>query len=88
MALWAVAGPATVTHPTITLSFQVDLDSGLSEFAVAQRRLVHGWNEFVTDNTEPVWKKYLDQVRGRTRVSAFIRGAGQEGQTKNSFFKY
>uniref|UniRef100_A0A8C0DP00 P-type Ca(2+) transporter n=1 Tax=Balaenoptera musculus TaxID=9771 RepID=A0A8C0DP00_BALMU len=24
-------------------------------------RLVHGWNEFVADNTEPVWKKYLDQ---------------------------
>ncbi|KAL6045595.1 hypothetical protein STEG23_029496 [Scotinomys teguina] len=44
-------------------AFHVDLDSGLSEMAVAQRRLVHGWNEFVTDNTEPVWKKYLDQFR-------------------------
>ncbi|NP_081198.1 calcium-transporting ATPase type 2C member 2 [Mus musculus] len=44
-------------------AFHVDLDSGLSEFAVAQRRLVHGWNEFVTDNAEPVWKKYLDQFR-------------------------
>ncbi|XP_073911650.1 calcium-transporting ATPase type 2C member 2 isoform X2 [Castor canadensis] len=41
----------------------VDLDSGLSEFAVTQRRLVHGWNEFVADNTEPVWKKYLDQFK-------------------------
>uniref|UniRef100_A0A8C6RFQ5 ATPase, Ca++ transporting, type 2C, member 2 n=1 Tax=Nannospalax galili TaxID=1026970 RepID=A0A8C6RFQ5_NANGA len=44
-------------------AFHVDLDSGLSEFAVTQRRLVHGWNEFVADNAEPVWKKYLDQFR-------------------------
>ncbi|XP_005411015.1 PREDICTED: calcium-transporting ATPase type 2C member 2 isoform X1 [Chinchilla lanigera] len=41
----------------------VDLDTGLSEGAVTQRRLVHGWNEFVADNTEPVWKKYLDQFK-------------------------
>ncbi|XP_007669837.1 calcium-transporting ATPase type 2C member 2 isoform X1 [Ornithorhynchus anatinus] len=41
----------------------VDLQSGLSEFSVTQRRLVHGWNEFVVDNTEPVWKKYLDQFK-------------------------
>lgn len=40
----------------------MDLQTGLSEFAVTQRRLVHGWNEFVADNTEPVWKKYLGQV--------------------------
>lgn len=46
----------------LTVSFQVDLQNGLSEFSVSQRRQVHGWNEFVADNTEPVWKKYLDQV--------------------------
>ncbi|XP_033613788.1 calcium-transporting ATPase type 2C member 2 isoform X2 [Fukomys damarensis] len=44
-------------------ALSVDLDSGLSEFAVTQRRLVHGWNEFVAGNTEPVWKKYLDQFK-------------------------
>lgn len=27
-----------------------------------QRRLKHGWNEFSVDATEPIWKKYLDQV--------------------------
>uniref|UniRef100_A0A8C7BVN2 P-type Ca(2+) transporter n=1 Tax=Neovison vison TaxID=452646 RepID=A0A8C7BVN2_NEOVI len=43
-------------------AFYVDLQNGLSEFSVSQRRRVHGWNEFVADNTEPVWKKYLDQV--------------------------
>ncbi|XP_006888934.1 PREDICTED: calcium-transporting ATPase type 2C member 2 [Elephantulus edwardii] len=44
-------------------AFCVDLENGLSEFAVAQRRQVHGWNEFVADNTVPVWKKYLDQFK-------------------------
>uniref|UniRef100_A0A452ECI0 P-type Ca(2+) transporter n=1 Tax=Capra hircus TaxID=9925 RepID=A0A452ECI0_CAPHI len=44
-------------------AFYVDLQNGLSEFSVTQRRLVHGWNEFVADNTEPVWKKYLDQFK-------------------------
>lgn len=42
---------------------QVDLQTGLSEFSVLQRRLKHGWNEFSVENTEPVWKKYLDQVK-------------------------
>lgn len=28
-----------------------------------QRRSKHGWNEFSVENTEPIWKKYLDQVR-------------------------
>ncbi|XP_017399110.1 calcium-transporting ATPase type 2C member 2 isoform X1 [Cebus imitator] len=44
-------------------AFCVDLHTGLSEFSVTQRRLVHGWNEFVADTTEPVWKKYLDQFK-------------------------
>uniref|UniRef100_A0A287CVB9 ATPase secretory pathway Ca2+ transporting 2 n=2 Tax=Ictidomys tridecemlineatus TaxID=43179 RepID=A0A287CVB9_ICTTR len=44
-------------------ALHVDLDKGLSEFAVTQRRMVHGWNEFVADNAEPAWKKYLDQFK-------------------------
>nr|XP_011765672.1 calcium-transporting ATPase type 2C member 2 isoform X1 [Macaca nemestrina] len=44
-------------------AFCVDLNTGLSEFSVTQRRLAHGWNEFVADNSEPVWKKYLDQFK-------------------------
>lgn len=57
----------------------MDLDSGLSEFAVAQRRLVHGWNEFVTDNTEPVWKKYLDQVRAGHPSLWSLRALARKG---------
>ncbi|KAM6430114.1 calcium-transporting ATPase type 2C member 2 [Liasis olivaceus] len=42
---------------------QVDVHKGLSEFSVLQRRIKHGWNELVADNTEPIWKKYLDQFK-------------------------
>ncbi|XP_066494051.1 calcium-transporting ATPase type 2C member 2 [Tiliqua scincoides] len=42
---------------------QVDLQKGLPEFSVLHRRVKHGWNEFVADNIEPVWKKYLDQFK-------------------------
>uniref|UniRef100_A0A4X2M2L5 Calcium-transporting ATPase n=1 Tax=Vombatus ursinus TaxID=29139 RepID=A0A4X2M2L5_VOMUR len=44
-------------------ALHVDLQSGLSEFSVTQRRLIHGWNEFIAGNTEPIWKKYLDQFK-------------------------
>ncbi|XP_042733189.1 calcium-transporting ATPase type 2C member 2 isoform X2 [Lagopus leucura] len=44
-------------------ALNVDLQTGLSEFSVLQRRLKHGWNEFSVDATEPIWKKYLDQFK-------------------------
>ncbi|XP_030313553.1 calcium-transporting ATPase type 2C member 2 [Calypte anna] len=44
-------------------ALNVDLQSGLSGFSVLQRRLKHGWNEFSVENTEPIWKKYLDQFK-------------------------
>lgn len=44
-------------------SLQVDLQTGLSDFSVLQRRISHGWNEFIVDNKEPIWKKYLDQFK-------------------------
>ncbi|KAM9288986.1 calcium-transporting ATPase type 2C member 2 [Morus bassanus] len=44
-------------------ALNVDLQSGLSEFSVLQRRLKHGWNEFSVENSKPIWKKYLDQFK-------------------------
>ncbi|KAM9509383.1 LOW QUALITY PROTEIN: calcium-transporting ATPase type 2C member 2 [Guaruba guarouba] len=44
-------------------ALNVDLQTGLSERSVLQRRLKHGWNEFSVENTEPIWKKYLDQFK-------------------------
>ncbi|NXY63791.1 AT2C2 ATPase, partial [Callaeas wilsoni] len=44
-------------------ALNVDLQTGLSGFSVLQRRSKHGWNEFSVENTEPIWKKYLDQFK-------------------------
>ncbi|XP_071423225.1 calcium-transporting ATPase type 2C member 2 [Pithys albifrons albifrons] len=44
-------------------ALKVDLQSGLSEVSVLQRRLKHGWNEFSVENSESIWKKYLDQFK-------------------------
>ncbi|NXA35034.1 AT2C2 ATPase, partial [Eudromia elegans] len=44
-------------------ALNVDLQTGLSEVSVLQRRLKHGWNEFSVDSADPIWKKYLDQFR-------------------------
>ncbi|XP_056356451.1 calcium-transporting ATPase type 2C member 2 isoform X2 [Oenanthe melanoleuca] len=44
-------------------ALNVDLQAGLSEVSVLQRRSKHGWNEFQVESTEPVWKKYLDQFK-------------------------
>ncbi|XP_069595594.1 calcium-transporting ATPase type 2C member 2 [Ranitomeya imitator] len=39
----------------------VDVNAGLSECTVLQRRHRHGWNEFQVQNSDPIWKKYLGQ---------------------------
>ncbi|NWS95855.1 AT2C2 ATPase, partial [Mionectes macconnelli] len=44
-------------------ALNVDLQTGLSEFSVLQRRLKHGWNEFSVEKKEAIWKKYLDQFK-------------------------
>ncbi|NXL96349.1 AT2C2 ATPase, partial [Tyrannus savana] len=44
-------------------ALKVDLQTGLSEFSVLQRRLKHGWNEFSVEKKESIWKKYLDQFK-------------------------
>ncbi|XP_043937408.1 calcium-transporting ATPase type 2C member 2 [Protopterus annectens] len=41
----------------------VDIQEGLSENSVTQRRKKHGWNEFMPDQSEPIWKKYLEQFK-------------------------
>lgn len=68
------------------VAFQVDLNTGLSEFSVTQRRLAHGWNEFVADNSEPVWKKYLDQVGPEVSFFA-LTSISQGGLGSHSIFQ-
>ena len=46
-----------VGHKTAT-----DLHYGLTSAEVADRHLVHGYNEFHITQEEPLWKKYIAQV--------------------------
>lgn len=43
--------------------FQADLQVGLSQEEVERRRKYHGWNEFDISEGEPLWKKYILQVK-------------------------
>ncbi|XP_015223594.2 calcium-transporting ATPase type 2C member 2 [Lepisosteus oculatus] len=42
---------------------QVDIEKGLSESCVLQRRQHYGWNEFNGESKMPVWMKYLSQFK-------------------------
>ncbi|XP_018427941.1 PREDICTED: calcium-transporting ATPase type 2C member 2, partial [Nanorana parkeri] len=50
-----------LSEEDVTKYLQVEVNTGLSECAVLQRRVKHGWNEFQVDGADPVWKKYLGQ---------------------------
>ena len=53
---------------------QVDLDQGLTQVETERRRKLCGANEFDLSTPEPLWKKYLEQVRIRTSSLAFYLG--------------
>uniref|UniRef100_A0A665U715 Calcium-transporting ATPase n=1 Tax=Echeneis naucrates TaxID=173247 RepID=A0A665U715_ECHNA len=42
---------------------QADLQLGLTQEEVSQRRAYHGWNEFDINEEEPLWKKYISQFK-------------------------
>ena len=42
-----------------------DCAAGLTEEEVERRRKVFGRNEFTIKEEEPLWRKYLNQVRSR-----------------------
>ncbi|XP_069758273.1 calcium-transporting ATPase type 2C member 2-like isoform X4 [Narcine bancroftii] len=42
---------------------QADLENGLTNDQVLERRRWFGWNEFEVDKPEPIWKKYLGQFK-------------------------
>jgi len=54
---------AGMSYHDIALQLEVDIQVGLSEFEVGQRRRNHGYNEFDITDDEPMWKKYLGQAR-------------------------
>ena len=41
---------------------RVDGDGGLSAGEAERRRRVHGFNELLISEEEPIWRKYINQV--------------------------
>ena len=50
-----------------------NLHYGLSSYEVERRRKLAGCNEFEISEEEPLWKKYLDQVRRHSRLWPHLR---------------
>ena len=59
---------AQMSYHDIASQLEVDCHVGLSEYEVGQRRRNHGYNEFDITDDDPLWKKYLGQVRSRCSV--------------------
>ena len=55
------AAMASITD--VAQSLRVDWNRGLSSAEAEQRRQLHGFNEFNIKEEEPLWKRYLKQVR-------------------------
>ena len=47
----------------VSSRLQTNLHHGLTEEEVIQRRKAHGHNDFDISEDEPLWRKYLGQVR-------------------------
>lgn len=43
-----------------------NITRGLTTSQAEERRNIHGMNEFVIKDEDPLWKKYLKQVRAET----------------------
>ena len=70
------ASEATVsTVADVVHRLRGDPVRGLSEAEVERRRKLHGYNEFEIKDEEPLWRKYLNQVRSCENV-ARARGRG------------
>ncbi len=56
------AAVSTITDVVHRLN--ADCGRGLTESQVEERRQLHGHNEFEIKEDDPLWRKYLNQVRG------------------------
>ena len=61
----SVLSTETVSHMTVSdvvEATRTNIDTGLNQSEVTQRRSYHGFNEFEISKEEPLWKKYLGEV--------------------------
>lgn len=55
------AGCMTVSE--VVEATKADVENGLNFEEITQRRSFHGFNEFEITKEEPLWKKYLGEVK-------------------------
>ena len=60
---------AQLSYHDIAHHLEVDIQVGLSDYEVGQRRRNHGYNEFDITDDEPLWKKYLGQASSHCVIS-------------------
>lgn len=53
---------AVSTVPEVVHRLGADASRGLSTKQAEERRQLHGLNEFIIKEEDPLWKKYLNQV--------------------------
>ena len=66
----SVLSTETVSHMTVSdvvEATRTNIDTGLNQSEVTQRRSYHGFNEFEISKEEPLWKKYLGEVQHAQR---------------------
>lgn len=59
----SIFGKKILFYLKVVEDLRADTKHGLSAGEVAQRRKIHGYNEFQISEEDPLWKKYLEQVR-------------------------
>ena len=77
---------AVLTVDEVISKLSSDSTTGLSEGDVLVRRKTVGWNEFNISSSEPLWKKYFDQVGRvwrRQWMMCVVKGSCSSLQFKN-----
>lgn len=54
---------ASLSYQEVAKRVKADIHNGLSSAEANRRRKAHGYNEFEITEEEPLWKKYLGQVK-------------------------
>lgn len=62
MEMMRASESASCTVSEVLLRLRANAERGLDSGEVDQRRKVHGYNEFVIHEDEPLWRKYVNQV--------------------------
>ena len=61
-----------ISYHDLAMQLEVDIQVGLSEYEVGQRRRNHGYNEFDITDDDPLWKKYLGQASSVSSLLIFV----------------